>query len=386
MTRINELLQQRAALIADVRKELDAASAEKRTHNEESVQKMEAEITRIEATIAAEERQQAREKSAPAAPGFKNGEQKIGRDSEDYRSALWAYMRDGQLRGDLNVGTDSAGGYLVPTAFENSIITAVTNEEVIRQLADVRMYSLDTDIPVKSGRASFAFIAEKGAYPEAQQTYGKLALKAYKAGGVIKVSEELLQDSVANIESEVNGEIVYARARLEENKFALGSGSGEPTGFIGSATTGVTTAAAAKISGDDIIDLFHALKPGYRRNATWLMNDAIAKTVRKVKNDSGTYGSLDYVWQPGLQAGNPDTILGRPVRYQQDMDSALTVGKKVIAFGDFKYYRIADRLGLSVQRLNELYAGTGQIGFRATFRVDGLLTLAEAVQLMVMHA
>jgi HK97 family phage major capsid protein len=256
----------------------------------------------------------------------------------------------------------------------------------MRQLATVRRYARDTDVPVKSGRASFAYIAEKGSYGTTAPTYSKLSLKAYKVGGIIQVSEELLNDSVANIEAEVRDEIVYAEARLEESKFVGGSGSGEPTGWLGSATTGVTTAAAAKVSGDDVIDLFHALKPPYRKNATWLMNDTIAKLVRKVKADNATYGSLEYVWQPGLVAGNPDTILGRPVRYSQDMDTAVTVGKKVIAFGDFSFYRIADRTGLSIQRLNELYAGTGQVGFRCTMRNDGLLTMAEAIQLMVMHA
>lgn len=391
MKRSVELRQQRAAIYEKVKGLLDKAAGEKRSleaTEQESIDKMEKDMEALRKTYEAEERAEQVERDLAAAPGQQQQqqEQRTGVDSEEYRTALWDYVRTGERRADLSVGTAGQAGYLAPTAFEAQVVTALTQENILRQLATVRTYGNDTDIPVKSGRATFAYIAEKGAYPEAAQTYTKGALKAYKCGGVVKVSEELMEDSVVNIETEVREEIVYGMGRLEESKFVAGSGAGEPTGFTGTATTGVTTAAALKISGDDVIDLFHALPPQYRGRATWLMNDGIAKVLRKVKSDNGTYGSLGYIWQPALQAGNPDTILGRPVRYSQDMDNALTAGKKVMAFGDFSFYRIADRTGLQIQRLNELYAGNGQVGFRCTRRNDGLLLVAEAIQLMVMHA
>lgn len=386
MKRIIELRQKRAAIYEQVKSLLGKAEVEKRsldTNEQESVARMESEMESLRATYEAEERAEQVERELAAAPGQqqRTGEQRTGRDSEEYRAALWAYLRDGERRGDLNVGTDSAGGYLAPTGFEAQVLTALTQANVMRQLATVRTYDRDVDIPVKSARATFAYIAEKGAYGEAQPTYGKLSLKAYKFGGVVKVSEELMNDSIVNVEAEVRDEIVYGMARLEESKFVAGTGSGEPTGFTASATTGVTTASATAITADEVLDLQHALGPQYRAGAVWLMNDLITKALRKLKTGDG-----QYIWQPGLQAGGPDTLLGKPVRYSQDMDSTVTASKKVIAFGDFSYYRIADRAGLSIQRLNELYAGTGQVGFRATRRNDGLLLLAEAVQLMVMHS
>jgi HK97 family phage major capsid protein len=387
MKRSVELRQQRAAIYEQVKALLTKAEGEKRsldTTESESVEKMEKDMEALRKTYEAEERSEnlAREMaSAPGAPA-PAGEQRTGIDSEEYRSALWQYVQDGERRADLNVGTASEGGYRVPTAFENQVIEALTEENVMRQLADVRRYSLDTDIPVKSGRATFAYIAEKGTYPTSAQTFGKLSLKAYKSGGIILVSEELFNDIPANIESEIRNEIVFAQSRVEEPSFVSGTGSGCPSGFLKDATTGVTTAGATAITFDEVIDLFHALKTPYRRNATWLMNDAIAKYVRKLKNAV----TGEYTWQASVVADKPDTILGRPVRYSQDMDNTVAANKKTIAFGDFKYYRIADRVGISVQRLNELYAGTGQIGFRATMRNDGLLTLAEAVQVMVQHA
>lgn len=382
MNRIKELRERRAALVAEARKLFDAASAEKRSMTPEELEseaRINKDIEAIESTIKAEERQRAREKDAPVTDPPSGG---TGRDSEEYRSALWHYVATGETRADLSVGNAGQAGYLAPTQFEAQILTALTQGNVMRQLATVRTYSNDVEIPVKSVRATFAYIAEKGAYPEAAQTYTKTGLKAYKYGGVIKVSEELMNDAVVNIESEVRDEIGYGMPRLEESKFVNGTGAGEPTGFTATAGTGVTTASATAITTDELIGLFHALPVPYRRNATWLMHDSIALYIRKLKN--AVDGS--YVWQPSIVADKPDMLLSRPVAYSQDMDSTVAATKKTIAFGDFSYYRIADRTGLQIQRLNELYAGNGQIGFRVTRRNDGLLLLAEAVKLMVQKA
>lgn len=383
MNRIKELLEKRAALVADIRKLFDAAAAEKRAMTPEELEseaRMNKEIEGIEATIKAEERQRAREKDAPRAEG--STENRAGRDSDEYRSALWHYAATGEVRADLSVGNAGQAGYLAPTQFEAQIITALTEGNVMRQLASVRTYNNDVEIPVKSARATFAFIAEKGAYPEAAQTYIKTGLKAYKYGGVIKVSEELMNDSVVNIEAEVRDEINYGMPRLEESKFVGGTGAGEPTGFLASAETGKTTASATAITFDEVLELFHSLASPYRSRATWLMHDSVALYLRKLKNAV----TGEYTWQPSVVADKPDMILGRPVRYSQDMASSVTNSAKTIAFGDFSQYRIADRTGLFIQRLNELYAGNGQIGFRVTRRTDGLLLLPAAIKLMVQKA
>ena len=108
------------------------------------------------------------------------------------------------------------------------------------------------------------------------------------------------------------------------------------------------------------------------------MNDATVKAIRKLKDGNG-----QYIWQPSLTAGTPDTILNRPVKTSSYVP-ALGAGNKAIAFGDFSYYWVADRQGRSFQRLNELYAATGQIGFKATQRVDGKLVLPEAIKVLQM--
>ena len=111
-----------------------------------------------------------------------------------------------------------------------------------------------------------------------------------------------------------------------------------------------------------------------------MLNDSTIKAVRKLKDSTG-----QYLWQPSLMAGTPDTLLGRPVKTSTYMP-VIAAGAKTIAFGDFSYYWIADRKGRSFKRLNELYAANGQVGFLGSQRVDGKLVLSEAVKVLAQKA
>jgi len=145
-------------------------------------------------------------------------------------------------------------------------------------------------------------------------------------------------------------------------------------GELGHTTVGATPTF------DDIMDLFHSLRTPYRRRAVFIMNDSTVKVLRKLKNGQG-----DYIWQPSVTAGTPDTVLNRPV-YTSAFMPAAEAGKRAIVFGDFSYYWIADREGRSFKRLNELFAPTGQVGFLASQRVDGRMVLPEAVKYMQIKA
>ena len=169
----------------------------------------------------------------------------------------------------------------------------------------------------------------------------------------------------------------------EEDAFFNGNGTGKPLGILaatGGAETGVTAASATAITMDEVIDLFYSLRAPYRRNAVFIMNDSTVKAIRKLKNGNG-----DYLWQPSLTAGQPDTLLNRPI-YTSSYMPAIAASNKVILFGDLGYYWVADREGRSFKRLNELYAATGQVGFQSSERVDGKLVLAEAVKVLAMKA
>lgn len=308
----------------------------------------------------------------------KIGEQ-AGRGSKAYKDAFWKVFRNKQVPYEmynaLSVGTDENGGYLVPEEFERTLIEALEKQNIFRSLAHVITTSGDRKIPVVATKGTANWIDEAEAYVESDNTFGSVSLSAYKLATTIKISEELLNDSAFDMAGYISREFARRIGAAEEEAFIAGDGSSKPTGILSSATVGVT-AASASIDWDDVIDLFYALKAPYRHNAVFLMNDATARALRKLKTDSG-----EYLWQPSLTAGTPDTILNRPV-YTSEYMPELASGNNAILFGDMSYYWIADRAARSFKRLNELYATNGQVGFISSERVDGKLILSEAVQVL----
>ena len=309
---------------------------------------------------------------------------KTGRASDEYRQNFWNMMRSKtpmpQVVNALQIGTDSEGGYLVPDEYERTLVEALEEENVFRQLAKViRTSSGDRKIPVVATKGTASWIDEEGAYLESDDSFGQVSIGAYKVGTMIKVSEELLNDSVFDLEAYISREFARRIGAKEEEAFFTGDGSGKPLGVLaatGGAETGVTAASATAITADELIDLFYSLKAPYRRNAVWVLNDSTIKAIRKLKDNQG-----QYLWQPSLTAGAPDLLLGKPVRTSAYMP-AIVADAKTVAFGDFSYYWIADRQGRSFKRLNELYAATGQVGFLASQRVDGKLVLPEAIKVL----
>ena len=289
-----------------------------------------------------------------------------------------------EIQNALQVGTDSEGGYLVPDEFERTLIDALQEENVFRQLANVIMTSSgDKKIPVVASKGSASWVDEEGVIPESDDAFGQVSIGAYKLATMIKVSEELLNDSVFNLEQYIAKEFAKRIGSKEEEAFFIGDGIGKPTGIFnatGGGGIGVTTASASAITMDELMDLFYSLKSPYRKNAVFITNDATIKNIRKLKDGNG-----QYLWQPSLTAGQPDTLLNRPIKTSAYVP-VIASAAKTIAFGDFSYYWVADRQGRAFQRLNELYAATGQVGFKATQRVDGKLILAEAIKVLQMKA
>ena len=314
--------------------------------------------------------------------------ERTGRASDEYRTSFWDMMRSKaplpSVVNALQEGTDSEGGYLVPDEYERTLVEALEEENVLRQLAKViRTSSGDRKIPVVATKGTASWIDEEGAYTESDDSFGQVSIGAYKVGTMIKVSEELLNDSVFDLESYIAKEFARRIGAKEEEAFFTGDGSGKPLGVLaatGGAETGVTAASSTAITADELMDLFYSLKSPYRKKAVWVLNDSPIKAVRKLKDSTG-----QYLWQPSLMAGTPDTLLGRPVKTSTYMP-VIAAGAKTIAFGDFSYYWIADRQGRSFKRLNELYAANGQVGFLGSQRVDGKLVLSEAVKILAQKA
>lgn len=315
-------------------------------------------------------------------------EDSTGRASKGYKKNFWNAMRRKQMTPEmvnaLQIGTDSEGGYLVPDEYEKTLVEALEEENIFRKLAHVISTSSgDRKIPVVASKGSASWVDEEGTIPDSDDAFNQVSIGAYKLGTLIKVSNELLNDSVFNLESYISKEFARRIGAKEEDAFFNGNGTGKPVGIFnatGGAEVGVTAASATAITADEIIDLFYSLKAPYRKNAVWILNDATIKAIRKLKDNNG-----NYLWQPSLTAGTPDTILGRPV-YTSSYVPTIAAGAKTIAFGDFSYYWIADRAGRNFKKLTELYAANDQTGFVATQRVDGKLILPEAIKVLKMKA
>ena len=384
------------AFLDSHRKENGVLSAE----DDAAYTKMEQEITDLGKEIARLERQEALDaelnrpvnKPLTGKPGGRadadDGEDKTGRASDDYRKNFWNAMRSKApmpaVTNALQVGTDSEGGYLVPDEYERTLVEALEEENIFRQMAKViKTSSGDRKIPVVASKGTASWIDEEGAFPESDDSFGQVSIGAYKLGTMIKVSEELLNDSVFDLQSYISREFARRIGAKEEEAFFTGDGKGKPLGVLaatGGAETGVTAASATAVTADELMDLYYSLKSPYRKKSVWVLNDSTIKAIRKLKDNNG-----QYLWQPSLTAGAPDMILGRPIKTSAYMP-AIAAGAKTIAFGDFSYYWIADRQGRSFKRLNELFAATGQVGFLASQRVDGKMILAEAVKVLVQKA
>ena len=399
MSKINHMRTERAKTWEKAKAFLD----EKRGTNgllgaedTSTYERMEQEIVDLGKEIERQERMESFERELNAhvttpltsRPETPKHEEQRGRASAEYRKAFWNQLRNKinppELRNTLQIGTDSEGGYLVPDEFERILVEALQDENIFRTIAHtVHTSSGDRKIPISASKGEAAWIDEGGTYPESDDSFGQVTIGAYKLGTIIKVSEELINDSVFDIEAYIAREFARRIGAKEEAACFTGDGSGKPLGFLaatGGAQTGVTAASATALTSDEIIDLYYSLRSPYRRNAVWLINDTTVKAIRKLKDGNG-----QYLWQPSLTSGTPDSILSRPVKTSTYMPE-ISAGNKTLALGDFSYYWIADRQGRTFKRLGELYAPTGQIGFLGSQRVDGKLILAEAVKVLQQKA
>lgn len=314
--------------------------------------------------------------AAPKADG-------VGRASNAYKEDFGLHLRGKALvHNVLSTTPDEDGGFLVPLEFERDIVKALDEENIIRRLAKVVTTYHERKIPVALGHSVAQWTTENSAYTESNPTFGQKQIDAYKLTDLCRVSVELLKDSTFDIEAYLRQEFARAFGIAEEEAFCVGNGTTQPTGIFteNGGTVGVTAASATAITVDEIISLVHALKAPYRKNAKFLMNDATVALLRKLKDQNG-----QYLWQPSVQAGVPDRLLGYEI-YTSPYVPVAQAGALAIAFGDFKNYWIGDRAGRTVQRLNELYATNGQIGYVATERVDGKVILSEAIQLLQMKS
>ena len=389
MSKITELQEKRARIWKQAKdflnakqKESDVLSAEDNARYE----KMEQEVVDLGKEINRRHKQAEIEVALnqPTCKALTNSPtaDQLPKRQDAHAKDFWKMMRGHAVVDALKEGADPDGGFLVPDEFENQLIQKLQEANVLRTISHViQTNSGEHKIPVVASEGTAAWLEEEAAYTESNTQFSQVSLGAHKLGTLIKVSEELLNDSAFDLMSYLSDEFGRRLGNAEEQAFL--TGTGQPTGILtdtNGASAGSTAAKADALTFDDLIDLFYSLKAPYRQNAVFLMNDDTVKAIRKMKDKND-----QYIWQPSVQVGQPDRILNCPV-YTSPFMPTLAAANKPVLFGDFNYYWIADRQGRTFKRLNELYAVTGQVGFLGSQRVDGKVILPEAIKTLAMAA
>nr|DAE75779.1 MAG TPA: major capsid protein [Caudoviricetes sp.] len=395
---ITEMREKRNKLVGMMDAFLDTHTTDKGTlsaEDDKTYKDMETEVAQLTDSIHRMERREEIEaelskptsKPLTGKPMKADGDKaaKTGRASDEYKKALLQAMRTNfrQINNVLQEGIDPQGGYLVPDEYDKRLIDILTEENVMRTLGTNITTSGEHKINIAATKPAAAWIEEGGTLTFGDATFDQIILDAHKLHVAIKVTEELLYDNAFNLENYILTQFGKALSNAEEDAFINGTGVGQPLGILaetGGAQVGVTSASSTKVTADEIINLVYSLKRPYRKNAVFLANDVCVAELRKLKDNNG-----QYLWQPSLQASEPDRVLGYKV-YTSPYFPVPTAGGTAVAFGDFSYYNIGDRGTRSFAELKELFAGNGMIGFVAKERVDGKLVLPEAIKLLQMKS
>lgn len=313
---------------------------------------------------------------APAAPAVEE------RNADQDR--LGAFLR-GEVRSiefapearALSKGTTTAGGFSVPTSFYAQLVEHMFDTSTIMANGAQVMNTTsgeDIQVPKTSSYSAASIVSEAGTIGASDPALAQVTMKAYKYAFLTSVSSELIQDSAVDLLGFLARQGGVALGNGMGAHFINGTGTGQPTGAK-TATVGKTTALATAITADEVIDTFHSLAAVYRNNASWVFNDAVIAYIRKLKDSTN-----QYLWQPGLVAGAPDTLLGKPVLTDPAMDSAVTTGKVTGLFGDLGGYFVRQAGPVRIERSDEFAFNTDQITFRFISRADGNIVDANALR------
>lgn len=293
--------------------------------------------------------------------------------SEDQRKALADTQAEYK---SLNVSNDTAGGYLAPIEYVREIIKGVTEVTPFRAAARVRQtVNKSIQLPRRTGQFAATWTAEQGTRSETTGlAYGMDELPTHEMYALIDISQQMLEDGAFDMESEIRMEAEEQFSVAEGAAFISGTGVGKPQGILSNSNVGtVNSGSASAVTADGLISLFYGIKTAYARNGVWMQNRGTIAAIRKLKDSQN-----QYLWQPGLAGGVPNTILGAPYVEAPDMPD-VAAGAKPIAFGDFRRgYTICDRIAMEMLRDPYTQATSGNIRFIFRRRVGGQVTLAEA--------
>ena len=319
----------------------------------------------------------------------------------EYKSAFFKVMTGTPLdnlssdeRKAMSAGSDPDGGYLLPPSTVGRMVSKLYEQSTMRQLANVQTISTDKlEGIVDNNEADAGWVSELGTRPDTTTPQvGKYEIQAHEMYAMPKASQKILDDAAVNVESWLAGKVADKFARVEGAGFTTGTGVGQPRGLFSytTAATGddsrswgqfehvVTGANGAfhTTKADPLQDLLGAFKDQYLQRATWLMRREVRTAIRKMKEAT----SDRYLWEPSLQMGQPDRLLGYPARVDQYVP-AIATGSLSLAFGDIaEAYTIVDRMG--IRTLRDPFTAKPYVVFYSTKRTGGGAVNFEAVKFL----
>ena len=380
-----ELKQERATLTASIRDHMDKfENVEMDGQGKESLAKMESRFDEITNLVTAEEKQLGRERSI--------GEQntKPVDVKSEVKSAFNNVLKSWDERtvsvyNALQQDNPTQAGYLVPPEeFRQQLIEEIAAGTFMRQKANVLdplTSAQSLGIPTRTAdMATFGWGTEISTPSEdSTLAYGKREFKPSPAGIYIKVSNKLLR-TLPKVDGYVRSQIAASAVKGQETAYMTGSGAGQPLGLFTASSDGISTSqdvstynTATEIKFDNLIEVQYKVEPQYQAGCEWIFHADAVKQLRKLKDSDG-----QYVWQPSVIAGTPDTLLGKPVNMSAYASNTFTTGLYVGVYGDLKYYMIADSMLLEITVLKELYALTNQTAYLARIETDGAPVLEKA--------
>lgn len=385
---ITRLREQRANTWEQAKALLDVAAAENRDLSAEeqaSYDRMNADLDAIaERVKSIEEQEQRNAEMDEAFRNLANGRQ-VQAPVDPTKDELRAFLR-GESRSydvspegpvnfrDLTKGTATAGGNTVPTSFYNQLVQHMIEVSGVLSAGPTILRTdggENFEVPTTTAHSSGALVAEGAPIAESDPAFAKRTLGAYKYGVLIQVARELIDDTGVDLQGYLSMQAGRAVGNALGAHLATGTGSSQPAGIVTGSTLGVTAAAgtAGAVTADGLIDLQYAVIAPYRNSpsAGWLMKDSTVGQVRKLKDTTN-----QYIWQPGLQSGSPDLLLGKPVNTDPNI-AAAGVNAKSVLFGDVSAYFVRLAGGVRFERSDEYAFNSDLVTFRCLVKGDGVL-------------
>jgi HK97 family phage major capsid protein len=427
MPTVKDLVDEVQTLASELSDRIDASDKEQKRRSEE--------LTSKTAAIAAEHKQATdrvnarineltdqieRERIAAARPPLA-GEKKKYRNSPEHQAFIKAMKARGDIhtltmeekqmivkeympaeRKALYASDATTGGFFASTDFLEELIEYKLLISPMRKVCRIQQTSGEkVQMPSLQQDTTAYWATEQSAFTDSSNpTIGMINIPVHEIRGLLRVSQQNLEDSMFNLEDLIKERLMLKFAQAEGTAFIKGNGVGQPRGILdypqattasftgGSAgkntnvqqiATVASTGTSGKITADDVLNVKMDLKAYYDPNATYIFTRGTLNTIRLFKDSQNRP-----LWQPFAGQGLPSLIYDAPYVEMPDMPEIASAATP-IGVGDFQYYMIVDRITLNIQQLNELYIASGLIGFIARMRVGGDCLLPEAFRLLLVN-